>query len=234
MFFILTLNVIMSYYYCYVLFIYPSVLLSSNREQRVALTFCLGDSVTNCGSDVMHTVLGKYQGQAERGHKHKWSKLRPDYHSSMFVTCVSITEPFHLDVLGKIIFDHSATANISESSAQKSFYLQIGTLNLLQSKHSNHVFCSYDEHFAGVSAQVKWVSGPCCRKRNGNLFVIRYLPVICPLYWCKGICPLLLVNVALCGEQIGQHSCQFIIVMNYLNIQYKITSSWDFTSVDIV
>lgn len=34
----------------------------------MALTFCLSDCVADFGLDVMHTVLRKDQGQAERGH----------------------------------------------------------------------------------------------------------------------------------------------------------------------
>lgn len=34
----------------------------------MALTFCLGDCVADFGLDVMHTVLRKDQGQAEREH----------------------------------------------------------------------------------------------------------------------------------------------------------------------
>lgn len=36
----------------------------------MALTFCLGDCVVDIGLDVMHTVLRKDQGQAERTHTH--------------------------------------------------------------------------------------------------------------------------------------------------------------------
>lgn len=37
----------------------------------IALTFCLGNCVFDFGPDVMHTVIRKDQGQAERGHKCK-------------------------------------------------------------------------------------------------------------------------------------------------------------------
>ena len=33
----------------------------------MALTFCLGDCVANCGTDVMHAVVRENQGQAEKG-----------------------------------------------------------------------------------------------------------------------------------------------------------------------